>query len=161
MINMHLFTIYATQRRAFSQCSSSRAPPKVGDTDDDELPFSINALLSTFSSLFSIALSPLEASPPIPALKLKLAMFLPSDWSPPCGKCCTKKYSSLLQIPWRVFCKKGCGNDAETWEECVEQCEGICYKDPVLKDQQWSAYIDRSPGDENYSRDSSVFSETH
>jgi len=27
----------------------------------------------------------------------------------------------------------------------------MCYKDPVLKDQQWSAYIDRSPGAASYS----------
>ncbi|WMV49137.1 hypothetical protein MTR67_042522 [Solanum verrucosum] len=28
----------------------------------------------------------------------------------------------------------------------LSECEEICYKNPVLKDQQWSAYIDRSPG---------------
>lgn len=27
----------------------------------------------------------------------------------------------------------------------------MCYKDPVLKDQQWSSYIDRSPGAAGYS----------
>ncbi|XP_020221431.1 uncharacterized protein LOC109804075 isoform X3 [Cajanus cajan] len=51
----------------------------------------------------------------------------------------------------RVFCKKGCNSDGETWEECLEECNQICYKDPVLKDQQWSAYIDRSPGAASYS----------
>ncbi|KAJ0963974.1 hypothetical protein J5N97_029096 [Dioscorea zingiberensis] len=77
--------------------------------------------------------------------------MFPKDWTPPCGNSCTKKYANLVQIPWRVFCKKGCDTDAETWEECLGECEEICYKDPVLKDQLWSAYIDRSPGDESYS----------
>ncbi|KAG7958967.1 hypothetical protein I3843_10G047800 [Carya illinoinensis] len=72
--------------------------------------------------------------------------MIPQQWSPPCGKECTNKYAMLTQIPWRVFCKKGCDADAETWEECLEECNELCYKDPVLKDRQWSAYIDRSPG---------------
>ncbi|KAL0321237.1 UNVERIFIED_CONTAM: hypothetical protein Sradi_5385200 [Sesamum radiatum] len=29
----------------------------------------------------------------------------------------------------------------------------MCYKDPVLKDKQWSAYIDRSPGSASYSEE--------
>ena len=33
----------------------------------------------------------------------------------------------------------------------VSDCSEICYKDPVLKDRQWSAYIDRSPGAASYS----------
>ncbi|XP_022642619.1 uncharacterized protein LOC106775176 isoform X5 [Vigna radiata var. radiata] len=33
----------------------------------------------------------------------------------------------------------------------LEYCNLMCYKDPVLKDQQWSAYIDRSPGAASYS----------
>lgn len=33
----------------------------------------------------------------------------------------------------------------------LEECNEICYKDPVLKDHQWSAYIDRSPGAANHS----------
>jgi hypothetical protein len=33
----------------------------------------------------------------------------------------------------------------------LEDCNQLCYKDPVLKDQQWSAYIDRSPGSASYS----------
>ncbi|XP_025823118.1 uncharacterized protein LOC112899000 isoform X1 [Panicum hallii] len=73
------------------------------------------------------------------------------DWTPPCGSCCTKKYASLVQIPWRVFCKKGCNTDGDTWEECIGKCTEICYKDPVLEDRQWSAYIDRSPGQDSYS----------
>lgn len=77
--------------------------------------------------------------------------MFPKDWTPPCGSCCTKKYATLIQIPWRVFCKKGCDADGDTWEECIGECNEICYKDPVFKDQQWSAYIDRSPGDDNYS----------
>ncbi|GJR78986.1 zinc knuckle CX2CX4HX4C containing protein [Tanacetum coccineum] len=51
----------------------------------------------------------------------------------------------------RVFCKKGCNADGDTWEECLSLCDEICYKDPVLKDQQWSAYTDRSPGSASYS----------
>ncbi|XWS12664.1 hypothetical protein CRYUN_Cryun37aG0109600 [Craigia yunnanensis] len=35
----------------------------------------------------------------------------------------------------------------------LSECNEICYKDPVLKDQQWSAYIDRSPGAANYSEE--------
>lgn len=38
----------------------------------------------------------------------------------------------------------------------MEDCNQICYKDPVLKDQQWSAYIDRSPGAASYSEVSSI-----
>lgn len=34
----------------------------------------------------------------------------------------------------------------------LSSCDEICYKDPVLKDQQWSAYIDRSPGSASYSQ---------
>ncbi|KAJ4773722.1 defensin-like protein [Rhynchospora pubera] len=77
--------------------------------------------------------------------------MFPKDWTPPCGSCCTKKYAALVQIPWRVFCKKGCDADGDTWEDCIGECEEICYKDPVFKDQQWSSYIDRSPGDDSYS----------
>uniref|UniRef100_A0A6N2KGW8 Uncharacterized protein n=1 Tax=Salix viminalis TaxID=40686 RepID=A0A6N2KGW8_SALVM len=78
-------------------------------------------------------------------------MMLPEQWAQPCGNRCTQKYSALTQIPWRVFCKKGCDADGETWEDCLEECDEMCYKDPVLKDQQWSAYIDRSPGAASYS----------
>ncbi|CAN6461831.1 unnamed protein product [Victoria cruziana] len=78
-------------------------------------------------------------------------MMFPQQWSSPCGNQCTHKYSALMQIPWRVFCKKGCDADGDTWEDCLGECNEICYKDPVLKDHQWSAYIDRSPGAENYS----------
>ncbi|KMZ57853.1 hypothetical protein ZOSMA_81G00710 [Zostera marina] len=79
--------------------------------------------------------------------------MIPENWCPPCGNLCTKKYAALTQIPWRVFCKKGCDADGDTWEECLEECDGICFKDPVLKNQQWSAFIDRSPGSEKYSVD--------
>ncbi|XP_039000857.1 uncharacterized protein LOC120126866 [Hibiscus syriacus] len=72
--------------------------------------------------------------------------MLPQQWASQCGNHCTKKYTSLTEIPWRVFCKKGCDNDADTWEECISECTDLCYKAPVLKDQQWSSYIDRSPG---------------
>ncbi|KAI3994825.1 hypothetical protein MKX01_037376 [Papaver californicum] len=78
--------------------------------------------------------------------------MFPQQWTPPCGSQCTKKYAALTQIPWRVFCKKGCDADGDTWEECAEECNEICYKDPVFKDQQWSAFIDRSPGSEDYSK---------
>ncbi|XP_023877676.1 uncharacterized protein LOC111990087 isoform X2 [Quercus suber] len=79
--------------------------------------------------------------------------MLPQQWASPCGNQCTNKYAALMQIPWRVFCKKGCDADVETWEECLEECNEICYKDPVLKDQQWSSYIDRSPGHSTYSKE--------
>ncbi|XP_031278659.1 uncharacterized protein LOC116137108 [Pistacia vera] len=79
--------------------------------------------------------------------------MIPQQWASPCGNQCTHKYAALTQIPWRVFCKKGCGADGDTWEECLEECNEICYKDPVLKDHQWSAYIDRSPGAANYSEE--------
>ncbi|KAL0889996.1 hypothetical protein Bca101_013979 [Brassica carinata] len=59
--------------------------------------------------------------------------MIPQQWTPPCGSQCTHKYAALTQIP------------------CVSDCSEICYKDPVLKDQQWSAYIDRSPGAASYS----------
>lgn len=77
--------------------------------------------------------------------------MFPSEWTPPCGSCCTKKYAYIVQIPWRIFCKKGCNADGDTWDECIEACNEICYKDPVLKGHQWSAYIDRSPGIDTYS----------
>ncbi|KAF3644655.1 General transcription factor IIH subunit [Capsicum annuum] len=35
----------------------------------------------------------------------------------------------------------------------LEQCDEMCYKGPVLKDQQWSVYIDRAPGSASYSED--------
>ncbi|KAK9706696.1 hypothetical protein RND81_07G145500 [Saponaria officinalis] len=79
--------------------------------------------------------------------------IIPQQWAQPCGNQCTQKYAALTQIPWRVFCKKGCGADGDTWDECVSACDQICYKDPVLKDQQWSAYIDRSPGATTYSEE--------
>ncbi|XP_061375600.1 uncharacterized protein LOC133317734 isoform X1 [Gastrolobium bilobum] len=79
--------------------------------------------------------------------------MMPQQWASPCGNQCTHKYAALTQIPWRVFCKKGCTSDGETWEECLEECNQICYKDPVLKDKQWSAYIDRSPGAASYSEE--------
>ncbi|KAK9146546.1 hypothetical protein Sjap_006449 [Stephania japonica] len=37
------------------------------------------------------------------------------------------------------------------WNESLGECNEICYKDPVLKDRQWTAYIDRSPGADSYS----------
>uniref|UniRef100_A0A2P2IKJ8 Defensin-like protein n=1 Tax=Rhizophora mucronata TaxID=61149 RepID=A0A2P2IKJ8_RHIMU len=77
--------------------------------------------------------------------------MLPQQWAPSCGSQCTCKYAALTQIPWRVFCKKGCDTDSETWEECLAECDHICYKDPVFKDKQWSSYIDRSPGASGYS----------
>jgi hypothetical protein len=40
----------------------------------------------------------------------------------------------------------------------VGKCTEICYKDPVLEDRQWSAYIDRSPGQDSYSLVSASFS---
>ncbi|PWA73714.1 hypothetical protein CTI12_AA258640 [Artemisia annua] len=58
-----------------------------------------------------------------------------------------------MNLAGRVFCKKGCNADGDTWEECLSSCDEICYKDPVLKDQQWSAYIDRSPGSASYSQE--------
>ncbi|KAL8152157.1 hypothetical protein V2J09_009917 [Rumex salicifolius] len=79
--------------------------------------------------------------------------IVPHNWVPPCGSQCTQKYAALTQIPWRVFCKKGCSADGDTWDECIEACDQICYKDPVLKDKQWSAYIDRSPGVPSYSEE--------
>ncbi|GMJ12459.1 hypothetical protein HRI_004915100 [Hibiscus trionum] len=54
--------------------------------------------------------------------------------------------SHAKKIEGRVFCKKGCSADGETWEECISECDEICYKDHVLKDQKWSSYIDHSPG---------------
>ncbi|XP_075486853.1 uncharacterized protein LOC142526381 isoform X2 [Primulina tabacum] len=79
--------------------------------------------------------------------------MIPQQWTPPCNSQCTNKYAALMQIPWRVFCKKGCDADGETWDECLGECDEICYKDPVLKDQKWSAYIDRSPGSVSYSEE--------
>ncbi|GAV58837.1 hypothetical protein CFOL_v3_02370, partial [Cephalotus follicularis] len=35
----------------------------------------------------------------------------------------------------------------------LAECNEICYKHPVLKDHQWSAYIDRSPGAADYSKE--------
>ncbi|GAU38488.1 hypothetical protein TSUD_64680 [Trifolium subterraneum] len=107
--------------------------------------------------------------------------MIPQQWASPCGKQCTDKYAAITKLPWRVFCKKGCNSDGDTWEEFfglllkqhrlmalplmavlepvwkeflrLEDCNQLCYKDPVLKDQQWSAYIDRSPGSASYSEE--------
>lgn len=38
----------------------------------------------------------------------------------------------------------------------IGKCTEICYKDPVLEDRQWSAYIDRSPGQDSYSLVSNI-----
>ncbi|KAG7026578.1 hypothetical protein SDJN02_10580 [Cucurbita argyrosperma subsp. argyrosperma] len=61
--------------------------------------------------------------------------MIPQQWSSPCGNQCTQKYAALTKIP------------------CLEECTEICYKDPVFKDHQWSAYIDRSPGSASYSEE--------
>ena len=37
-------------------------------------------------------------------------------------------------------------SDAIDVNSGLGECDKVCYKDPVLKDKQWSAYIDRSPG---------------
>ncbi|XP_049357733.1 uncharacterized protein LOC125822382 [Solanum verrucosum] len=79
--------------------------------------------------------------------------MIPQQWAPPCNKQCTNKFSALTQIPWRVFCKKACDADGDTWEECFEQCDEMCNKGPVMKDQQWSACIDRAPGSASHSED--------
>jgi len=71
--------------------------------------------------------------------------MIPQQWVPPCGNQCNNKYSAFTQIPcifhsqisiysilslWsyitifcrvivgRVFCKKGCSSEGDTWEEC-------------------------------------------
>ncbi|THG06818.1 hypothetical protein TEA_001967 [Camellia sinensis var. sinensis] len=55
------------------------------------------------------------------------------------------------------FAKKGValmvrhGRSVSIYLLCLGECDEICYKDPVLKDRQWSAYIDRSPGAASYS----------
>ncbi|KAG6694629.1 hypothetical protein I3842_09G058300 [Carya illinoinensis] len=80
--------------------------------------------------------------------------MIPQQWASPCRNTCTNKCAKLMQIPWRVFCKKACDTDGEMWEECkfflpdscLEECDELCYKDPVLKGRKWSAYFDRSPG---------------
>ncbi|CAI9760195.1 unnamed protein product [Fraxinus pennsylvanica] len=36
---------------------------------------------------------------------------------------------------------------------CLGECDEIRYKDPVLKDRQWSAYIDHSPVVASYSEE--------
>ncbi|CAH9141701.1 unnamed protein product [Cuscuta epithymum] len=61
--------------------------------------------------------------------------MIPLQWTPPCNNQCTQKYASLMQIP------------------CLGECDELCYKDPVLKDQKWSSYIDRSPGAVGYSEE--------
>lgn len=47
-------------------------------------------------------------------------------------------------------------NDHSNTETGLEDCNQICYKDPVIKDHQWSSYIDRSPGAASYSEVVSV-----
>ncbi|XP_057821540.1 uncharacterized protein LOC131034168 isoform X6 [Cryptomeria japonica] len=79
--------------------------------------------------------------------------MIPQQWTSPCGNSCTHKYAALTQIPWRVFCKKGCDTDGDSLEDCLNDCNEICYKDPVIKDHQWSAYIDRSPGQDDNSEE--------
>ena len=46
----------------------------------------------------------------------------------------------------------------DTWSSGMGECDEICYKDPVFKDHQWSAYIDRSPGAASYSEVFSISS---
>ncbi|XP_042943844.1 uncharacterized protein LOC122277775 isoform X3 [Carya illinoinensis] len=54
--------------------------------------------------------------------------MIPQQWASPCRNTCTNKCAKLMQIP------------------CLEECDELCYKDPVLKGRKWSAYFDRSPG---------------
>ncbi|KAJ7569208.1 hypothetical protein O6H91_01G067000 [Diphasiastrum complanatum] len=69
-----------------------------------------------------------------------------------CNACCVRRYDSFFDIPWRVYCKKGCKQDK--WEDCKEVCRELCYKDPVIegKSFQWTARLDRSPGVPSNSR---------
>ncbi|KAJ7569206.1 hypothetical protein O6H91_01G066800 [Diphasiastrum complanatum] len=69
-----------------------------------------------------------------------------------CNACCVRRYDSFFDIPWRVYCKKGCKQDK--WEDCKEVCRELCYKDPVIegKSFQWTARLDRSPGVPSHSR---------
>ncbi|CAN4084043.1 unnamed protein product [Withania somnifera] len=57
----------------------------------------------------------------------------PQQWAPPCNKQCTNKLNSQLSLKFLA-----CDADGDTWEECLEQCDEMCYKSPVLKDQQWN-----------------------
>ncbi|KAJ7568452.1 hypothetical protein O6H91_01G033200 [Diphasiastrum complanatum] len=63
-----------------------------------------------------------------------------------CNGCCVQRYESFFDIPWRVYCKKGCLQDK--WENCIEVCRELCYKDPLIEGKffQWTAALDRSPG---------------
>ncbi|KAG2687568.1 hypothetical protein I3760_09G057800 [Carya illinoinensis] len=54
--------------------------------------------------------------------------MIPQQWASPCRNTCTNKCAKLMQIP------------------CLEECDELCYKDPVLKGRKWSAYFNRSPG---------------
>ncbi|KAL7102902.1 hypothetical protein ACP275_08G147000, partial [Erythranthe tilingii] len=76
---------------------------------------------------------------------------LPEKWNPPCNRECTRKYAAIRETPWRIYCKKGCDGDGDTWDECVGECDELCFKDPVFEGQQWSAVFDRSPGSAIYS----------
>ncbi|EYU43397.1 hypothetical protein ABFS82_08G142600 [Erythranthe guttata] len=76
---------------------------------------------------------------------------LPEKWNPPCNRECTRKYAAIRETPWRIYCKKGCDGDGDTWVECVGECDELCFKDPVFEGQQWSAVFDRSPGSAIYS----------
>ncbi|KAL7227886.1 hypothetical protein ACSBR1_022713 [Camellia fascicularis] len=44
-------------------------------------------------------------------------------------------------------------NKCTTKQPSLGEYDEICYMDPILKDRQWSAYIDRSPGVASYSEE--------
>eukprot|EP00249_Psilotum_nudum_P004402 c17927_g1_i1 orf=310-726(+) len=77
---------------------------------------------------------------------LKAASSIHKD----CNASCTDLYN-VLHIAWRVYCKKACSSDGDSLEECLDECKGLCYKDPVYKQYEWSAPFDRSPGSPAYS----------
>ncbi|KAH7292406.1 hypothetical protein KP509_29G066500 [Ceratopteris richardii] len=62
-----------------------------------------------------------------------------------CNESCNNRYG-VLDIPWRVYCKKACSSDGETWDECRADCNDMCHKTPVIKEYEWSAHLARSPG---------------
>ncbi|RDY13556.1 hypothetical protein CR513_01491, partial [Mucuna pruriens] len=78
--------------------------------------------------------------------------MIPQQWVSPCGNRCTNKYAALTKIPCNgEYSAKRVATQMERHGK--NDCDHICYKDPVLKDQQWSAYIDRSPGAASYSEE--------
>eukprot|EP00743_Colponemidia_sp_Colp-15_P005701 GILK01006129.1.p1 GENE.GILK01006129.1~~GILK01006129.1.p1 ORF type:complete len:121 (-),score=20.13 GILK01006129.1:91-453(-) len=75
-----------------------------------------------------------------------------------CYQMCTDLFKGITTSKFtdNTYCKKGCGDDSDTIEECEENCHDLCYKDALkgedgVEKAAWTKFLDRSPGDKDSS----------